>query len=132
MISKRGHVDVLDIIVNLIFHLQNRHYFPLCAVVVRLLFATALQSNRIINLRMSRDHQKLNSILLSTLIFSLFSQNLNNTTERNIQGAIIMNIVTIKLNGNSCFSSHYFPRKMALKTYSGNNRKFNKQIPRNT
>lgn len=63
---KAGHVDVLDIIVNLIFHLQNRHYFPLCAVVVRLLFATALQSNRIINLRMSRDHQKLNSILLST------------------------------------------------------------------
>lgn len=34
---KAGHVDVLDIIVNLIFHLQNRHYFPLCAVVVRLL-----------------------------------------------------------------------------------------------
>lgn len=66
---KDGHVDILDKHHSKFdFPLANPILFSPCMLVVvqllRTLFATALQSNRIIKLRMSLNHQKLNSILL--------------------------------------------------------------------
>lgn len=64
---KAGHVDVLDRHHSKFdFPLANPILFSPCTLVqlLRTLFAIALQSNRIIKLRMSLNHQKLNSILL--------------------------------------------------------------------
>lgn len=67
-----------DIMVNLIFHLQTRYYFTAVVVQLRTLFATALQSNRIMKLRMS--HQKFN-FTFDFPFFSFAKDNLNNTNQ---------------------------------------------------